>query len=285
MNDALQRAPAIAATSRANLTRAFAAAGLEWIVPEWPAPPHVTAFTTTRARDASSATHPQHDTRAIENGWRAKQERETLSAFLPRPPVWLKQVHGANVIVLDEPSIAARDTPPVADAAVTRLRETVCAVSTADCLPVLFADRRGETVGAAHAGWRGLSSGVLEATVRSLMALGAEPNELFAWLGPAIGPSAFEVGADVFAAFCDDDPQAQRYFHRHREDKWHADLYALARHRLARCGVSDVTGGGWCTHTDATRFHSYRRERTAGRMVTAVWIAPDADPPTPYGPR
>jgi YfiH family protein len=192
--------------------------------------------------------------------------------LLPSPPVHLKQVHGAAVVILDDASTsAARLAPPVADAAVTRLHGIVCAVATADCLPVVLTDRRGETIGIAHAGWRGLAAGVLKATVSAMSDQGARTGDVIAWLGPAIGPSAFEVGADVFTAFCDRDPGATSSFAPYREGKWLADIYALARRQLAACDVNDVSGGGWCTFTDATRFHSYRRERATGRMMTLVW--------------
>jgi YfiH family protein len=147
-------------------------------------------------------------------------------------------------------------------------------VATADCLPVLYAQRSGNAIGAAHAGWRGLASGVLEATIDALAAQGARPADLVAWLGPAIGPSAFEVGADVRDAFAATDPGALACFAAHREGKWLADLYALARRRLVAAGVADVHGGGWCTLGDAGRFYSYRRARDGGRMATLVWIAP-----------
>ncbi len=149
----------------------------------------------------------------------------------------------------------------------------VCAVLTADCLPVLLADRAGHAVGIAHAGWRGLAAGVLEATIAALRDVGARADDLVAWLGPAIGPARFEVGADVHDRFCAGDPAAETCFTPHGPGKWHADLYRLARARLVRSGVSQVGGGGYCTHSDAVRFFSYRRERDTGRMATVVWLA------------
>jgi YfiH family protein len=179
-----------------------------------------------------------------------------------------------RVAVLDTASAAAlRMQPPVADAAVTRDAGIVCAVLTADCLPVLFADRHGRAVGVAHAGWRGLAAGVLAATIAALEALGAPSRDLCVWLGPAIGPQAFEVGRDVRDAFGVVDPGSAECFAPHGWDKWHADLYRLARRRLAAAGVRDVHGGGLCTFSDATRFYSYRRERITGRMATLVWLA------------
>jgi purine-nucleoside/S-methyl-5'-thioadenosine phosphorylase / adenosine deaminase len=243
------RSPAAAA-----LERSLAANDLDWLVADWPAPPDVLALTTTR----NSTLDPD----AV---WKP-------GALLPSPPVLLKQMHGTNVVVLDRESIdAARRSPPVADAAVTRLPGVVCAVATADCLPVVFADRRGDTIGVAHAGWRGLAAGVLEATVSAMTCEGAAADDLVVWFGPAIGPAVFEVGADVFTAFCAGDSGASACFAPYREGKWLADLYSLARRRLAACGVTDISGGGWCTFSDATRFHSYRRERANGRMLTLVW--------------
>jgi YfiH family protein len=179
--------------------------------------------------------------------------------------------------------------PPVADAAVTRARGIVLGVRTADCLPVLFADRAGTVVGAAHGGWRGLAAGVLEATVR---AMGVPPREVVAWLGPAIGPHKFEVGRDVVDAFCGMDSAAavcfaplrdgtrlaadreeEKWLAADREEKWLADLYAFARHRLGREGVTAIAGGGYCTMSEADRFFSYRRDKDAGRMATLIWLA------------
>jgi YfiH family protein len=235
----------------AKLQEQLAAAGLDWIVPDWPAPANVGAFTTTR----SGAT-------------------ESITAFVPSPAIGLRQVHGADVAFIDAQSLLSmRNAPPIADAAVTRLPNVVCAVATADCLPVLFADRRGQAVGAAHAGWRGLAAGVLERTVESLARLGSNAGDLVVWLGPAIGPRVFEVGVDVYDAFCAEDPDAIASFVPYRSGKWLADIYALARQRLARCDVHSVTGGGWCTFSESMRFYSYRRERSAGRMLSVIWRA------------
>jgi YfiH family protein len=182
----------------------------------------------------------------------------------------MQQIHGTRVAI----QTAQRDSAPaVADAAITREPGVVCAVLTADCLPVLFADRRGGAVGVAHAGWRGLAAGVLEETIAELGRVGASAENLVAWLGPAIGPAAFEVGADVLEAFCTADPRADAHFVQSSAAKWHADLYGLARQRLAQCGVHAV-GGGFCTMTDATRFFSWRRNREGGRMAALVWLAP-----------
>jgi YfiH family protein len=256
-----------------SLATRIGAADLDWIVPGWPAPPGVNALVTTRAGGVSSGPYATLNLgqRTHDDPAALAVNHRRLNAFLPTAPTWLDQVHGAAVAVLGSPPNAMR---PVADAAVTRETGVVCAVLTADCLPVLFADRHGNVVGIAHAGWRGLAGGVLEMAVAALGNLGASANDLLAWLGPAIGPAAFEVGADVHAAFHARDPGALAYFAPQREGKWLADLYGLARRQLAVAGVNTVSGGGYCTWTDAARFFSYRRERESGRMAALVWIAP-----------
>lgn len=249
----------------ATLAEQFISAGVDWIVPDWPAPASVRAFSTTRNGVGGRAADFARD--------RADAAaRALLKHFLPGEPLWLAQTHGTAIASADVPHSRA----PEADVAISRSPRRVCAVLSADCLPVLFADRRGSVVAAAHAGWRGLASGVLEAAVASMQ---TEPPDVLAWLGPAIGPGVFEVGAEVHAAFCDRDAAASACFVAAREDKWLADLYALARRALARAGVdaSAIHGGGRCTYTERTSFHSYRRggaDRTA-RMATLIWIAPD----------
>ena len=259
-------APTALATSLAN-------AGLDWILPDWPVPGHVCALATTRSGGVSTGPlatmnlggSVRDDVAAL------AENRRRLASWLPAAPRWLDQVHGATVATLDAAS--AGSPAPIADAAVTCERGIVCAVLTADCLPVLFADRDGTAVGVAHAGWRGLAAGVLEATVAALGELGATPQRLVAWLGPAIGPARFEVGADVRDRFCAEDAGAAAHFTPLRPGKWHADLPGLARARLARRGVPRVYGGGLCTHADAARFYSYRRDRDTGRMATVAWLA------------
>jgi YfiH family protein len=155
---------------------------------------------------------------------------------------------------------------------VTRERGVVCAVLVADCLPVMFADRRGTAVAVAHAGWRGLAAGVLERTIAAMAGLGVRADDLVAWLGPTIGPDAFEVGADVREAFLFPDRRADAHFTSSAPGKWHADLHGLARQRLEDCGVSAVSGVGFCTKTDATRFFSWRRDRECGRMAALAWL-------------
>lgn len=240
----------------------------ECLVPDWPAPAGVRAVMTTRRGGVSAgayaslnlATHVGDDGSTVA----ANRHRLRHSLALPAEPAWLDQVHGSVVATLPR---AARDA---ADAAVTFTRGHVCAVLVADCLPVFLASRAGDRVGIAHAGWRGLAGGVVEATVS---ALDCEPSALVAWLGPAIGPDAFEVGHEVRAAFVDRDPGAAEAFRNGREGRFLADLPALARRRLAAAGVSDVHGGGLCTFKDAARFYSYRRDGATGRMAALAWLA------------
>jgi hypothetical protein len=227
--------------------------------PEWSLPVNVRAVMTTR-HGGNLATHVGDDAAAVAANRRCL--RETL--HLPAEPAWLEQVHGTAVAVL--PRI---DAGP-ADAAVTFTPGHVCAVLVADCLPVFLASRAGDRVGVAHAGWRGLAAGVIEATVA---ALDCEPESLVAWLGPSIGPAAFEVGAEVREVFVDRDAGAAGAFRAGLNGRYLADLPALARRRLAALGIRDVRGGGLCTHGDPTRFYSYRRDGVTGRMAALAWLA------------
>ena len=256
------------------MATALAAQGLDWIVPVWPAPSRVHAFSTTRNGAAGRSIDFAPSAPDVASA------RELLRRLVPDEPVWLRQVHGTAIADLD-----ASYNGLAADGSVTRTPGTVCAVLTADCLPVLLADRDSGVVAVAHAGWRGLAAGVIEAAVAAMR---IEPSSVLAWLGPAIGPRAFEVGSDVFAAFCDPDPRAAECFVPCTEMstkastktsanmKWHADLYALARRRLARVGVGAVYGGGRCTLSESKCFHSYRRDGpgAGGRMATLIWIGP-----------
>jgi purine-nucleoside/S-methyl-5'-thioadenosine phosphorylase / adenosine deaminase len=230
---------------------------VDLIRPDWPAPPNVGAAMTTRSLDVS--TGRTDDRRRL---------REALQ--LPAEPGWLKQVHGANVVRLTgvgRHSHAA--DPPEADASYTTDLGTVCVAMAADCLPVLFCDEAGTTVAAAHAGWRGLAAGVLEATVR---ALPARPAGLMAWMGAAIGPQSFEVGAEVREAFVSRDAGAAACFvPRPAAGKYLADLYGLARRRLTAAGVTRVYGGGLDTLRDPSRFFSFRRDASSGRMAALIW--------------
>ena len=239
-----------------------------WIVPAWPAPANVKALSTTRAGGVGTApfdslnlgTHVGDDPAVV------AANRARLRERLPAEPGWLNQVHGTAVV-----DLATVCGVPDADGAISRRPGAVCVVMTADCLPVLLCDRAGTVVGAAHAGWRGLQGGVIEATTR---AMGVPAGDLMAWLGPAIGPEAFEVGDEVRAAFVADDSAAAAAFRlAGPAGKWLADLYLLARQRLAALGVAGVYGGDACTFTDAARFFSYRREGRTGRMASLVWLA------------
>lgn len=250
--------------------------GLDWLVPGWAAPVEVLALSTTRNGGWSTGASASMDVgparlRDAADRAAVSANRELLASYLPAPPVWLSQVHGTRVVDVGAESLAAlsRD-PPEADAAVTRARGVPLAVRTADCLPVVLASRGGEVVGIAHAGWRGLAAGVLEAT---LAAMHVAPAEVAAWIGPAIGPRAFEVGADVRDAHCAHDAGAVVHFAPQGGGKWLADLPALARRRLAAAGVTAVAADGACTRTDAARFHSWRRDRTSARMALLAWLA------------
>jgi len=243
------------------------AAGLALLRPDWPAPARVQAAVTTRAGGVSQgpwaslnlADHVQDDAAAVAEN----RLRLGVGLSLPAEPLWLTQVHGSI--------IAGADNAPgcEADGSYSDRPGVVCAVLTADCLPVLLCDRAGREVAAVHAGWRGLAGGVVEA---ALDRFAAPPDEILAWLGPAIGPAAFEVGEEVRATFLADNPAAAAAFRPTRPDHWLADLYALATLRLARRGVSAVYGGGLCTYTDAERFYSFRREPVTGRMASLIWI-------------
>lgn len=236
---------------------------------DWPAPPGVQALTTLR--HGLGVSRPPFDSlnlgaRCGDAADAVAENRRQLEAALalPSAPRWLRQVHGAAVAI--EPGL---DTPE-ADAAVTRTPGAVLAILTADCLPVVFAAADGSAVAAAHAGWRGLAAGVLEATVAALR---VPPAEILAWLGPAAGPDAYEVGAEVRDAFLARDPDAVAAFAATRPGHWHVDLYALARRRLRAVGLAAgaIHGGGLCTISDPGRFYSHRRDRRSGRMATLVW--------------
>jgi YfiH family protein len=251
--------------------------GPDLIVPEWPAPAGVRAALTLRTGGVS---RPPFDTfnvgaRAGDDPDAVAQNRTALRASLelPAEPDWLEQVHGNQVIDLEGQTAAPSQQPGHrGDAAVTRSPNQVCVVQVADCMPVLFAAADGSRVGAAHAGWRGLAGGVLEATVR---AMDTPPAELHAWMGPAIGQEHFEVGEEVRAAFLTADAGAGSAFIANERGRWQCDLYALARRRLTGLGVTSVHGGGWCTYSDARRFFSYRRDGRCGRMAALIWRCPE----------
>jgi YfiH family protein len=236
------------------------------ITPEWPAPRQVRAVQSTRRGGISQ---PPYDglNLAEHTGDKAEdvaENRRLLCEYLhlPADPVWLNQVHGIEVVP------ASGGAAP-ADAVWSDRPGQVCAILSADCLPVLFCDVAGEVVAAAHAGWRGLASGVLEATIAAMQ---RPPSRLMAWLGPAIGPQSFEVGAEVRQRFLAVDPALADCFQPSPQGRWLADLYALARRRLARAGVSAVYGGGFCTARQTGLFYSYRSEGRTGRMATLIWL-------------
>ena len=238
----------------------------DWIVPEWPAPSRVRALITTRSGGVSAGPYASFNLGELTDDApeAVSENKRRLGALLPSAPRWLRQVHGN--VVLEADTVSA---PIQADASHTRSAGTVCAVKIADCMPVLICDRQGEAVGIAHAGWRGLSQGVVENTVR---AMGIDPAKLLAYLGPAIGPRAFEVGDDVYESFCGSDHEARAGFRPLRPGKWLADLFTLGRQRLERAGVTAVFGGGTCTFADPARFFSHRRDRITGRMAALIWM-------------
>ncbi|MGA7750215.1 MAG: peptidoglycan editing factor PgeF [Gallionella sp.] len=264
------------------------------IIPDWPAPKNVRALQTTRLGGISSA--PYNSLNLGDHVGDAPlsvaRNRMLLNILLPSEPVWLEQVHGIRVANADMAGCL-----PQADACIARHRDAVCVVMTADCLPLLLCDPQGSVVGAAHAGWKGLAAGVVEATVQ---AMDVAPQNLMAWLGPAISQPAFEVGAEVRDTFVDADPQAAAAFTPSplkgeggvtndlavvvgqprqmagssiREGKkWSADLYALTRLRLNALGITRIYGGGYCTYRERERFFSYRRDGVTGRMGTFIWL-------------
>lgn len=236
------------------------------IIPDWPAPKNVHALQTTRIGGVSVA--PYHNFNLGDHVGDAAQavarNRQLLSSILPTEPVWLQQVHGTVVADADSAGCLVQ-----ADAAVARRRGSVCVVMTADCLPVLLCDDAGTVVGAAHAGWKGLAAGVIEATVQ---AMNIAPHKLLAWLGPAISQRAFEVGEDVREAFVAQHAQACEAFIPGANGKWMADIYLLAQQRLHALGISRVYGGEHCTYSDPAHFFSYRRDGVTGRMGTFIWL-------------
>ncbi|MDM2942550.1 purine nucleoside phosphorylase YfiH [Citrobacter sp. Cm038] len=238
------------------------------IVPQWPLPQGVAACSSTRIGGVSM---PPYDSLNLgahcgDNPEHVEENRNRLLAAgnLPSKPVWLEQVHGKDVLKLSGGPYSSKR----ADASWSNTPGTVCAVMTADCLPVLFCNRAGTEVAAAHAGWRGLCAGVLEETVSCFT---DKPENIIAWLGPAIGPNAFEVGPEVREAFMAIDPQAESAFQA-RGEKYLADIYQLARQRLANVGVENLYGGDHCTFSESETFFSYRRDNTTGRMASFIWL-------------
>jgi YfiH family protein len=238
----------------------------EFIIPDWPAPENVKALQTTRSGGVSSGPY-----RSLNLGdhvgdapLAVAHNRQLLAPLFPGEPVWLNQVHGTVVA-----NAGLAECLPRADACIATRAGAVCVVMTADCLPVLLCDDRGSVVAAVHAGWRGLCYGILEQAVRSMQ---VPPQDLLAWLGPAIGPQAFEVGDDVRSAFIAGQPAAESAFAPTHPGKWLADIEQLARQRLGALGVTRIHGGGWCTYNDSRRFYSFRRDGITGRMGTFIWM-------------
>jgi polyphenol oxidase len=245
-----------------------------WIVPDWPAPRGVRALSTWRSGGVSSGVYASLNlgSRVGDEASAVAENRRLLmqGAGLPAEPCWLRQVHGTDVADLDTPPAAAPpDSPPEADAAITRHGGRVCAILTADCVPVLFASTDGRAVGAAHAGWRGLAAGVLRATVTALK---SEPRVLMAWIGPCIGPEAYEVGPEVRDAMLAAMPGAAQAFRAAAGSRFMADLPQIARLQLQASGVARIFGGTECTYRDPDRYFSHRRDGQTGRQATLIWL-------------
>lgn len=240
----------------------------DWTTPQWPAPPQVNAYCTSRNGGISEppystfnlAMHVGDDAQHVSRN--RQLLRDKLS--LPSEPRWLEQVHSNQVVELTQESVL-----PPCDASYTREQHQVCAVLTADCVPVLFCDREGSCVAAAHAGWRGLVNGIIPATIQ---ALPVSTSSLMAWLGPAIGPGKFQVGHEVREQLIATDSQMANAFRPCDETNWYADLYHIARKQLIRCGVENIYGGQGCTYSQTERFFSYRRDGATGRMASLIWI-------------
>jgi YfiH family protein len=245
-------------------------ADIPMLFPNWSAPSNIRAACTLRTGGVSAApydsfnlaSHVGDAPHAVAANRRLLRE----SLRLPSEPCWLDQVHSDIVV-----EAGASPQPKRSDASVARTANVVCAVLTADCLPVLFCSREGDRVAAAHAGWRGLAAGILDNTVGSL---GLPGHELMAWLGPAIGPAAFEVGDDVRVAFLARDSGSAHAFAPNARGRWQCDLYELARRNLMQLGVTEIYGGDACTYTEQDRYFSYRRDGQCGRMATLIWLTP-----------
>lgn len=269
-----------------------------WLIPAWPAPAQVRALSTLRRGGGLGVSAPPFDALNLglsqtgegDDPAAVRENRRQLRepAGLPAEPHWLRQVHGCAVwrpasaaagslveVSIPGPAEPGSDALPEADAAVTDRPGCVLAILTADCLPVLFCADDGSEIAAAHAGWRGLAGGVLEAT---LAAMRTPPERLHAWLGPAAGPQAYEVGEEVRRAFIEPQPSAAGAFGMTRPGHYLCDLYALARARLQRAGVGSISGGGLCTISDPQRFFSHRRDGRCGRMASLIWITPRSCP-------
>lgn len=253
---------------------------LDFITPNWPAPKNVHALQTNRHKGHSQAPFDSLNfgMHVNDNPMHVAQNRQLLSEYLPSEPVWLNQTHSITVV-----DAANTTCLPNADASFSTKKNVVCVVMTADCLPVLLCDKAGTIVIAVHAGWRGLCDGAIEASIdKACRAAQIMSADLMAWLGPAIGPNAFVVGAEVRDQFIMQDGQAEAAFKPHKNDnqeqnKWLANIYQIATQRLNNCGVSQVYGGGiesdFCTFTQKEQFFSYRRDGVTGRMASLIWLA------------
>lgn len=247
---------------------------MDLILPQWPAPANVRACFTTRDGGVSQGVYQGLNLGAhvADSPEHVRLNRDLLRKHLAldSEPLWLDQVHGVDLFVLEDGALPMQ--APTADAAMTRSVGRALTVMTADCLPVLFCDQAGSVIATAHAGWRSLCHGVLE---KSVAAMAVNPEDILVWLGPAIGPAAFEVGDEVRQAFLQRDPLADAAFKPSGQPgKWLADLWLLARQRLNAIGVTAIYGGGLCTYTDAERFYSYRRSGQTGRMSGLIWLQP-----------
>ena len=238
------------------------------ITPDWPAPASVRAFTTTRMGGSSLSPYESLNMalHVGDNRNHVERNRYTLKQHLelPAEPHWLKQEHGTRLLNLDQ-----LVTDGEADGSFTGSTDKICAVMTADCLPVLMCSSIGDKVAALHAGWRGLAAGIIEKGVK---AMAVESVHILVWLGPAIGPENYEVGSDVFQAFTNRNPLANVAFTPSREGHWRVNLYQLARLEFADLGVRQIYGGNYCTFTDEVHFYSFRRDRTTGRMASLIWL-------------
>lgn len=239
---------------------------VNWLQADWPAPDFIKAGTTLRQGGASEtpydgfnlATHVGDELAAV------KQNRAKLNMDLATAPQWLEQVHSTKAVLLPSEEII-----PKADAAYTSEKNIVCAVMTADCLPLLITDQQGSCVAAIHAGWRGLCDGIIEETIKQLP---VEPESLLVWLGPAIGADVYEVGEEVYDAFTKAEPEAKQAFTDVSDGHWLFDIYRLAKLRLNKMGVTPIYGGDHCTLSEEDRFFSYRRDNVTGRMASLIWI-------------
>jgi len=237
-----------------------------YIKVDWPAPSHVKAYATTRLGGVSESQFSSNNLALHVNDDEKKVALNRKSLIkklgLPGAPHWLNQTHSTNVVNATSDNIDA-------DASYVKTQNVVCAVMTADCLPILLCDKKGSQIAAIHAGWRGLLNGIIENAVKMFSVNGAE---ILVWLGPAIGPNAFEVGQDVRDLFVGQDPNNSDAFKESGPEKWLADIYALARIRLKNLDVNSIYGGDMCTYTEASRFYSYRRDRETGRMASLIWL-------------